>query len=450
MTSAIVNLHTDVEFSRNSNIKSSSLLGPNSTSMSSTCGLLIPNQPPRSEAAIFLPFGSNFRNLGPNNKISDDDDVLKLALILFLEMTLVGKDDRTSILYWALELVDDLNAFNKFLWGTFIYSRTFNSISTCLVGRNDKFKNKLTDDKLEENVDAPVKRKAKRYHVYGFVTAFQVWAIEAMPTWATQGYATRVNNVTSRILNWQCTGIPTYADIQKTIIKFKNITIYRTLGSTDEEARQPFWTCMDKLKYVLPNVDGCVRKDDVEDNFEDDDEDDVDDAMKDDIDGDHPTRTLKKVEFREKKKRPITFEQVNKRFDDMQTQQNAMQAQLKAIQDQMTSMQNTLNEHNTTDFSHDDNIQDYQLLVTRGVKSFEFLVLFEKSEDVKQFTRPSKLTIRLSRDRKWSAFTVSSYIDPTAKRLRKPKMPKFGSDIKVEDEILCSMQAWISDNKNTW
>ncbi|KAK2663048.1 hypothetical protein Ddye_001622 [Dipteronia dyeriana] len=71
-----------------------------------------------------------FRNLGHNNKISDDEDVVKLALLLFLEMTLVGKDDRTSILYWALELVDDLDAFNKFPWGTFIYSRKFNSLST--------------------------------------------------------------------------------------------------------------------------------------------------------------------------------------------------------------------------------------------------------------------------------------------------------------------------------
>ena len=42
-----------------------------------------------------------FQNLGPNNKISDDD-VVKLTLILFLEMTLVVMDDRTSILYWAL------------------------------------------------------------------------------------------------------------------------------------------------------------------------------------------------------------------------------------------------------------------------------------------------------------------------------------------------------------
>ncbi|KAI9174907.1 hypothetical protein LWI28_024398 [Acer negundo] len=60
--SDVVNLHADVESSRNSNVESSSLLGPNSTPTSSTCRLLVPNQPPRSEAAIFRPFGSNFRS----------------------------------------------------------------------------------------------------------------------------------------------------------------------------------------------------------------------------------------------------------------------------------------------------------------------------------------------------------------------------------------------------
>ncbi|KAK3219258.1 hypothetical protein Dsin_013228 [Dipteronia sinensis] len=96
-----------------------------------------------------------FRNLSPSNKNSDDD-IVKLALILILEMTLVGKDDMTSILYWALELVDDLDAFNKFLWGSFLYDRTFNSLSTCLLGCDDKFKNKFID-KLKKKDDAPVK-----------------------------------------------------------------------------------------------------------------------------------------------------------------------------------------------------------------------------------------------------------------------------------------------------
>ncbi|KAK4848263.1 hypothetical protein QYF36_011039 [Acer negundo] len=108
-----------------------------------------------------------------------------------------------------------------------------------------------------------------------------------------------------------------------------------------------------------------------------------------------------------------------------------------------------LNEENTTDFSHDNYIQDYQPSVPHSVKSPEFVVVSETSEDVKELTRPPKLTIRVPRDRKRSAVTVSPFIDPTVKKPRKPKLPEIGSDSKVDDEIVRSMQAWISDNKNT-
>ncbi|KAK2658180.1 hypothetical protein Ddye_004713 [Dipteronia dyeriana] len=171
-----------------------------------------------------------FRNLIPNNNNSDED-MVKLALILFLEMMLVGKDDRNAILYWALELVDDLDAFNKFLWGSFIYARTFNSLSSCLVGRDDKFK-----DKFKERVDVPAKRKVERYNVYGFLTAFQ-------------------------------------------------LTIYKVLGPSDDESKKPYWTGMDQLQYVSPDVDGCLGEDDIEDDVEDD----VDDANENDNEGDHQT-----------------------------------------------------------------------------------------------------------------------------------------------------------------
>ncbi|KAK3205466.1 hypothetical protein Dsin_019512 [Dipteronia sinensis] len=228
-----------------------------------------------------------FRNLGHNNKNSDDD-IVKLALILILEMTLVGKDDKTNILYWALELLDDLDAFNKFLWGSFLYDRTFNSLSTCLLGRDDKFKNKFSD-KLKEKVDTLVKRKVERYNVYRFVTAFQVWAIEAIPKWVTLGYAVRVNNVTPRILNWQCTETPTFVEIQKTIFKFKN-----------KQGNHIGYVWI--IHYVSPDVDGCGGEDDVEDDDEDDVEDDVDDVNHDDIEGDHPTKTFKKLKSEERRK----------------------------------------------------------------------------------------------------------------------------------------------------
>ncbi|KAK3199143.1 hypothetical protein Dsin_022558 [Dipteronia sinensis] len=101
------------------------------------------------------------------------------------------------------------------------------------------------------------------------------------------------------------------------------------------------------------------------------------------------------------------------------------------------------------DFSQNENIQDYQPSVPCVIKSPEFVVVSETSENVKQLTRPQKLSIKVPKDRKRYAFTVSPYIDPTAKRSRKPKMPEFGSISQVDEEIVRLMQSLINDNKNT-
>ncbi|KAK3193331.1 hypothetical protein Dsin_024641 [Dipteronia sinensis] len=91
-----------------------------------------------------------FRNLILNNNNSDED-MVKLALILLLKMKLVGKDDRNAILYWALD---------------------------CLVGRDDKFK-----DKFKERVDALAKRKVERYNVYGISQLFRCWESKRYQNW---------------------------------------------------------------------------------------------------------------------------------------------------------------------------------------------------------------------------------------------------------------------------
>ncbi|KAK2637812.1 hypothetical protein Ddye_025607 [Dipteronia dyeriana] len=160
------------------------------------------------------------RNLGPDNNVSDDD-MVKLALVLFLEMTLVGKDDRNAVMYWALQLVDDLDEFNSFPWGTFLYGRTFDSLSTCVVGRDDKYK---------ERLESPAKRKAEKYNVYGFVTAFQ-------------------------------------------------LTIFKYLVLSDEEIRKPYWASIDQSQIPIDPMIVSPEKFDCgvdDDDFEVDVQEDID------------------------------------------------------------------------------------------------------------------------------------------------------------------------------
>ncbi|KAL5780141.1 hypothetical protein ACOSQ2_010878 [Xanthoceras sorbifolium] len=51
-------------------------------------------------------------------------DALKLLLILMLQNFLYGSDDKTNIPVWVLQLVDDLETFDAFLWGSYIYSNS--------------------------------------------------------------------------------------------------------------------------------------------------------------------------------------------------------------------------------------------------------------------------------------------------------------------------------------
>ncbi|KAK3224567.1 hypothetical protein Dsin_011592 [Dipteronia sinensis] len=112
------------------------------------------------------------RNVGYNNNISDDDTGEVDFSTLFLERTLVGKDDRVVIHYWALQLMDNLDAFNNFTWGTFIYIKTFDFLSTCIVNRGNKHK---------ERLESPTKQKVERPSRFGQSKQYPSGPCFAMP-----------------------------------------------------------------------------------------------------------------------------------------------------------------------------------------------------------------------------------------------------------------------------
>ncbi|KAL5846777.1 hypothetical protein ACOSQ3_010301 [Xanthoceras sorbifolium] len=143
-----------------------------------------------------------------------DDDMIKVALLLILEMTLLGKDLRTKVEYWAMKLVDNLEEFNRFPWGSFIYLRTFNSFSTCCKGRDQKFREKAEKDPSHT---------AEKINLYVFVYAFQVWAIEAIPLYSIKKYATRVSRSAPRILNWEVKTSPGYEVLRNKIFSRRKV-----------------------------------------------------------------------------------------------------------------------------------------------------------------------------------------------------------------------------------
>ncbi|KAK3212738.1 hypothetical protein Dsin_017444 [Dipteronia sinensis] len=84
-----------------------------------------------------------------------------MALVLFANNFLFGQDYRRQVTYWLLSLVEDIDAFNLFPWGHYVFKMTLHYIP---IG----FK-----------VPEPM-GPARRYNLYGFIWGVQFWAMEAI------------------------------------------------------------------------------------------------------------------------------------------------------------------------------------------------------------------------------------------------------------------------------
>ncbi|KAK0576144.1 hypothetical protein LWI29_012617 [Acer saccharum] len=82
-------------------------------------------------------------------------DALKLALLLFANRVLFGQDDRNQVAYWMFSLVEDVQAFNNFTWGHYVFKMTLHYIRQGF---------KVLADPL---------RLTTRYNLYGFIWALQ-------------------------------------------------------------------------------------------------------------------------------------------------------------------------------------------------------------------------------------------------------------------------------------
>ncbi|XVE73641.1 hypothetical protein DITRI_Ditri11bG0134800 [Diplodiscus trichospermus] len=135
-------------------------------------------------------------------------DAVKMALVFFVENILFGQDYRKKVSSWLWTLVEDLNEFNKFGWGRYVY--------------------KMTVHYMTQGIREPPRGKTvSKYNLYGFSWAFQVgfltpnglvsfyysskfyyfqiWALEAIPRLG-EVCACKISSIKHpRFLNWQRT-----------------------------------------------------------------------------------------------------------------------------------------------------------------------------------------------------------------------------------------------------
>ncbi|KAL4030458.1 hypothetical protein IC575_008695 [Cucumis melo] len=89
----------------------------------------------------------------------DDDDIMKLALVYFIEISLLGKDRRTKVDIGFFKIADDWNTFNNYDWGRIVFVRTLSALKRALDKQYAKGNKKST--------------QTKKYTINGFPHALQ-------------------------------------------------------------------------------------------------------------------------------------------------------------------------------------------------------------------------------------------------------------------------------------
>ena len=94
-----------------------------------------------------------------------DQDAVKLALILILELYLHGRDKRRFVNPFHMQLVDDLDRFNAYPWGTFTWCVTYRYFQEALSGRVARY---------SDRIHSKTARHQEKYSIGGCPLVFQV------------------------------------------------------------------------------------------------------------------------------------------------------------------------------------------------------------------------------------------------------------------------------------
>ncbi|XP_038706983.1 uncharacterized protein LOC120002327 [Tripterygium wilfordii] len=159
------------------------------------------------------------------DKCDNAHDALKLALVYFVESVLMPRERRNAINIKWLQLVDDLDAFNQYPWGSVCYERTATSLACAMIGRAEKY---LSKGKAKET-----------YSLYGMPIVLQIWAYEIVPIIA-QRYATKCGETHPRILKYSGNQTPTSDDIVSDVFELIKIEVHDALVPTEAELEKDY------------------------------------------------------------------------------------------------------------------------------------------------------------------------------------------------------------------
>ncbi|KAK1556954.1 hypothetical protein Q3G72_015150 [Acer saccharum] len=206
----------------------------------------------------------------------EPDNSFKMAFLLIANNVLFGQPYDKKVTNWLFNLVDDLDGFNYFAWGHYVFKMTIHYFRHGFRLRN------------------PKKGNAKvRYRLYSFPWAIEVWAMEAVET-LIDGFGMRLKHTLPKMRHWAMHKRP--RNFVKTISDLEaNIRSGKVLEAIDDEAQIDYMVGVDFDMSMGPQFIPLVELEMKENNESLDDGDDGDNGDdRGDGDGDDgaPTRTF--------------------------------------------------------------------------------------------------------------------------------------------------------------
>ncbi|CAL2228567.1 unnamed protein product [Prunus armeniaca] len=185
-----------------------------------------------------------------------EDDIYKLALVYFAELVVLGRDKHLNINLNYLTLVEDLDAFNRYPWGSVSFDKTQDSLFSAPTKYVKSFENEEGRGKGKSKVTGTSRRNEKGkkdkhgevqrggWSFKGFTYAFQIWVYELIPRMADLNYCKVVDPTAfPRILRWRTTiVVPEMIKLNNYFFQSKESVQLWALCPSEEEMRQPYWS----------------------------------------------------------------------------------------------------------------------------------------------------------------------------------------------------------------
>ncbi|BBN70332.1 hypothetical protein Prudu_1459S000200, partial [Prunus dulcis] len=182
-------------------------------------------------------------------RCTEEDDIYKLALVYFAELVVLGRDKHLNINLNYLTLVEDLDAFNRYPWGSVSFDKTQDSLFSAPTKYVKSFENEEGRGKGKSKVTGTSRRnekgkKDKHGEAQRVAGVLKIWVYELIPRMADLNYCKVVDpTAVPRILRWRTTtSVPEMRKLNNYFFQSKESVQLRALCPSEEEMRQPYWS----------------------------------------------------------------------------------------------------------------------------------------------------------------------------------------------------------------